>query len=402
LKYDIVRSEKDSAVSGTLTDTFTNVVNVKTFARQRFEEERFHAIRAELYAAQQKSWYLHENSAAVQAIVMLFVEIGIVYMAVTLWQQGKLTVGDFALIQSYLIVIFDQLRGIGNIMRRVFESISDSKELVEILELTPDVRDVPRAKALAVKKGAIEFDRVIFNYHKTRKTIDDLSLKIAPGERVAFVGPSGAGKSTLAKLLLRFYDPDGGHILIDGQDIHRVTQESLHEKVAFVPQDPILFHRTIGDNIRYANLNVTDEQMINAARLAHCHEFIDALPDKYNTYVGERGIKLSGGERQRVAIARAILKDAPILLLDEATSSLDSESEAYIQEALMRLMKGRTTIAIAHRLSTIMAMDRIIVLTHGKIADEGTHEELLSREGLYRTLWSIQAGGFLRDEEGGE
>ncbi len=399
LKYDIVRSEKDSAVSGTLTDTFTNVMNVKTFARQRFEEERFHAIRAELYASQQKSWYLHENSAAVQAIVMLGVEVGIVYLAVTLWQQGKLTVGDFALIQGYLIAIFDQLRGIGNIMRRIFESISDSKELVEILEQTPDIRDLPRAKVLEVKKGGIKFDRVVFNYHKTRKTIDKLSLTIAPGERVAFVGPSGAGKSTLAKLLLRFYDPDGGHILIDGQDIRRVTQESLHEKIAFVPQDPILFHRTIGDNIRYANLSVTDEQMIEAAKLAHCHEFIDALPEKYGTYVGERGVKLSGGERQRVAIARAILKDAPILLLDEATSSLDSESEAYIQDALLKLMKGRTTIAIAHRLSTIMAMDRIIVLTHGKIADQGTHDELLSREGLYRTLWSIQAGGFLQDEE---
>ncbi|MCW1892453.1 MAG: ABC transporter ATP-binding protein/permease [Candidatus Uhrbacteria bacterium] len=399
LKFDVARSEKDSAVSGSLTDAFANIVNVKAFARQRFEEDRFHVIRGELLFAQKKSWNLYETSAAVQAFVMLLVEIGIVFTAVKLWQRGILTVGDFVLIQAYLISVFDQLRGIGNIMRRIFESVADAKELVEIVEQMPDVRDIPRAKSIVVKKGTIDFQEVTFNYHKTRKTIDRLSLRIASGERVAFIGPSGAGKSTFVKLLLRFYDADSGHILIDGQDIRRVTQESLRAQIAFVSQDPILFHRTIRENIQYARLDATQEEVEHAAKLAHCHEFIVNLPEGYDTYVGERGIKLSGGERQRVAIARAILKDAPILVLDEATSSLDSESEFLIQDALQVLMKGRTTIAIAHRLSTIMAMDRILVLDGGKIVDQGTHDELLKRGGLYQKLWNIQAGGFLTEGE---
>lgn len=399
LKFDVARSEKDSAVSGSLTDAFANIVNVKAFARQRFEEDRFHVIRGELLFAQKKSWNLYETSAAVQAFVMLLVEIGIVFTAVKLWQRGILTVGDFVLIQAYLISVFDQLRGIGNIMRRIFESVADAKELVEIVEQMPDVRDIPRAKSIVVKKGTIDFQEVTFNYHKTRKTIDKLSLRIASGERVAFIGPSGAGKSTFVKLLLRFYDADSGHILIDGQDIRRVTQESLRAQIAFVSQDPILFHRTIRENIQYARLDATQEEVEHAAKLAHCHEFIVNLPEGYDTYVGERGIKLSGGERQRVAIARAILKDAPILVLDEATSSLDSESEFLIQDALQTLMKGRTTIAIAHRLSTIMAMDRILVLDGGKIVDQGTHDELLKRGGLYQKLWNIQAGGFLTEGE---
>jgi ABC-type multidrug transport system fused ATPase/permease subunit len=399
MKFDLVRAQKDSIVSGALTDAFANVVNIKTFARKRFEEDRFHGIRTDFLNAQTKSWNLGEISFSVQSFVMIFVEVGIMAIAIVLWRDGALTVGDFALIQSYLISLFSQLLNVGNLIRRIYESAADAREAVEIFEQTPDIRDVHRAKDISIAAGAIAFDRVSFNYHKTRKTIDGLSLDIRPGERVAFVGPSGAGKSTLAKLLLRFYDVDGGHIRVDGNDIRRMTQESLRRAVAFVPQDPILFHRTIGENIRYAQLDATQEELEKAAKLAHCHEFIVDLPLGYQTFVGERGIKLSGGERQRVAIARAILKNAPILVLDEATSSLDSESEAYIQDALQSLMKGRTTIAIAHRLSTIMAMDRIIVLQNGKIEDEGTHEELLARDGLYKNLWNIQAGGFLVEEE---
>ncbi len=400
LKFDLDRSEKDSVVSGALTDAFVNVVNVKTFARKSFELERFIGIRTALLRAQAKSWNLYEISASVQAFVALLIEIGIMTIAVLLWQRGVLTIGDFALIQGYLISLLGQLWNIGNMMRRIFEAISDAKELVEIMERTPDVRDLPRAHDLSIAAGAIAFEDISFNYNKTRKTIDRLSLEIAPGERVAFVGPSGAGKSTLAKLMLRFYDLDGGRIRIDKNDIMRMTQESLRRAIAFVPQDPILFHRTIGENIRYAKLGATQEDVEHAAKLAHCHEFIMDLPDGYDTFVGERGIKLSGGERQRVAIARAILKDAPILVLDEATSSLDSESESLIQDALQTLMKGRTTIAIAHRLSTIMSMDRILVLKDGKIEDQGTHDELLERDGLYKSLWNIQAGGFLIEEEG--
>jgi len=320
----------------------------------------------------------------------------ILWIAVDLWRNGSLTVGDFALIQAYLIAFFERVWNVGRVLRHIYEAMADAQEMVEISERLPDVRDVRRAKDIKVHKAEIRFSDVTFNYHKTRTAIERFALRIAPGERVAFVGPSGAGKSTLAKLLLRFYDPASGLIEIDGQDIKRVTQRSLRSQISFVPQDPVLFHRTVEENIRYARLDATSEEIERAAKLAHSHEFIIDLPDGYKTYVGERGIKLSGGERQRIALTRAILKDAPILLLDEATSSLDSESESLIQDALKRLMKGRTTIAIAHRLSTIMQMDRIIVVQEGKIADEGTHKVLLARKGLYQNLWNIQAGGFIK------
>ncbi len=233
-----------------------------------------------------------------------------------------------------------------------------------------------------------------FQYHTQSSGVQDLSLAIRGGEKVALVGPSGAGKSTLTKLLFRFYDVTNGSITIDGQDIRAVSQDSLRHAISLVPQEPILFHRTILENIRYGRPDATEEDVINAAKKARCHEFISRLPDGYTTYVGERGIKLSGGERQRVAIARAILKNAPILVLDEATSSLDSESEALIQEALTELMEGKTTIVIAHRLSTVMQMDRILVLDGGNVVDEGTHAALIERDGLYQSLWNIQAGGF--------
>ena len=238
-----------------------------------------------------------------------------------------------------------------------------------------------------------------FDFDSERPILRNLEFHIPGGQKVALVGPSGAGKSTITKLLLRLYDVKSGSIAIDGQNIATVTQESLRNAIGFVPQEPILFHRTLMDNIRYGKRDATDEQVIEAARLAHCHEFISQLPSGYETLVGERGIKLSGGERQRVAIARAILKDAPILILDEATSSLDSESEQYIQEALHILMQGKTVLVIAHRLSTIMNMDRIFVIDKGRVEADGTHEQLLKEDGLYQKLWNIQAGGFIGMEE---
>lgn len=241
-------------------------------------------------------------------------------------------------------------------------------------------------------------DDVAFGFGSERSILQNYNLTINEGEKVALVGPSGAGKSTITKLLLRLYDVTGGTIRIDGQDIATVTQDSVREAIAFVPQEPILFHRTLMDNIRYGRRDATDGEVIEAAKKARCHDFITALPLGYDTFVGERGVKLSGGERQRVAIARALLKDAPILILDEATSSLDSESEALIQEALTVLMEGKTVVVIAHRLSTIMHMDRIIVMEKGDIAAQGTHDELLNSEGsLYHKLWSIQAGSFNAD-----
>jgi ATP-binding cassette subfamily B protein len=394
LKYDHVRSEQDSIVSGAITDSFSNSMNIKMFAREPFERDRFHDIRSNQTKAQIVSWNWSELSMAVQTFIMIFVEVGIMWISVLLWKEGRINIGDIVLVQSYIIVLFDRLWNIGRVFRQIFESFADAKEMVEIMELPIGVPDLKRASTLTVTNGEVTFSDVDFSYHQTRHVIKDLSLTIKSGERVALVGSSGAGKSTMVKLLLRFADTAGGRVLIDGQDIRKVTQESLRLNIAFVPQESILFHRTLGENIRYARLDATQEEIERSARLAHCHEFIEALPEKYETYVGERGVKLSGGERQRVAIARAILKNAPILVLDEATSSLDSESESLIQDALHTLMKGRTTIAIAHRLSTIMQMDRIIVLDGGTIVDEGTHVELLKRGGLYQRLWNIQAGGF--------
>ena len=267
--------------------------------------------------------------------------------------------------------------------------------MVEILDMDHEIRDARGASELVVKKGSIEFKKVSFNFRKTRGIFKDFSLKIKGGEKVALVGPSGAGKSTITQLLLRFYDIGKGELLIDGQNTKQVTQDSLRDAIAYVPQDSVLFHRTLMENIRYGRRGATDEEVIEAAKKAHCHEFISQFPLGYDTYVGERGVKLSGGERQRVSIARAILKDAPILILDEATSSLDSESEAYIQDAFKTLMEGKTVIVIAHRLSTIMSVDRVIVLDEGKVVDSGTHKELIKRKGLYKKLWDIQVGGFL-------
>jgi ABC-type multidrug transport system fused ATPase/permease subunit len=326
---------------------------------------------------------------------MLIIEVGLLYGATVFWSKGLLTIGDFVLIQAYLLTTFDRLVSINRELRRFFDAFADSSEMAYMLELPHGVEDAPRATPLAVSKGAIAFNNVHFEFHDGKPVLHDFSISIRGKERVALVGPSGAGKSTVTKLLLRFFDIGGGSITIDGQNISEVTQATLRDAVSYVPQEPVLFHRSLMENIRYGRRDATDEEVFEAAKKAHCHEFISGLPENYGTYVGERGVKLSGGERQRVAIARAILKNSPILILDEATSSLDSESEAYIQDALEVLMKGKTVVVIAHRLSTIMKMDRILVVEGGKVVAEGTHQELLEHRGLYQKLWSIQAGGFL-------
>ena len=329
---------------------------------------------------------------------MLIIQIVLFYIATIYWGRGELTVGDFVLMQAYLITTFNRLVSINRTLRRFYDALADAQEFVAILEEPHGIQDVPNAPQLVVPQGAVDFKDVTFHFNAQQPILKSLNLSIRPGEKVALVGPSGAGKSTITKLLLRFYDVSGGAIEIDGQEIAKVTQDSLREAIAFVPQEPILFHRTLMENIRYGRRDATDEEVIEAAKQAHCHEFILGLKYQYETYVGERGVKLSGGERQRVAIARAILKDAPILILDEATSSLDSESESLIQDSLKTLMQGKTVLVIAHRLSTIMNMDRIVVIEGGDIVADGTHQELLAQGGLYQKLWSIQAGGFLKDE----
>ena len=395
LPYDIKRAAIDSETTGQLADTMSNNFNIKIFANYLLEFVRFRKVTDRQFQARKKSYNLGTIGEIFQSVYMISLEFGMMYYAIRLWQNGVMTVGDIALIQAYLFRIFDQLWDMGKNIRTIYEAAADANEMTEILLTGHEVQDASRAANLEIKKGEIKFRNVYFAYHEGMEILKDFNLTIKPGERVAFIGPSGGGKSTVVKLLFRFYDIQGGEILIDGKNIAAVTQDSLRANVALVPQEPILFHRSLIDNIRYARPGASDAEVIKAAKLAHAHEFISGFPEGYNTFVGERGVKLSGGERQRVAIARAILKNAPILVLDEATSSLDSESEMYIQDALKKLMKGRTTIVIAHRLSTIMQMDRIIVMENGKIMEQGSHHELLKvQQGVYQRLWNIQAGGF--------
>ncbi|MEI7741162.1 MAG: ABC transporter ATP-binding protein [bacterium] len=394
MKLDVLRSEMDSKVTGTISDAISNSSAVKQYSGELFEARLIRNVLnawSDLYT---RGWRRGEYVTAVQAFAMTVINIGIMWYSVNLWVSGRLSIGDLVLIQSYLGMVMDKLWNISRSFRKVYESLADAREMVEIINTEYEVKDAQDVKKLAVKAGAIEFQNVGFGFKEGRKILKDFSLAIKPGEKVALVGPSGAGKSTVTKLLFRLYDIQKGQIMIDGQDIAQVTQKSLRENIALVPQEPALFHRTLRDNIRYGRRNATDKEIIEAAKKAHCHEFISKLKDGYDTFVGERGIKLSGGERQRVAIARAILKDAPILVLDEATSSLDSESERLIQDALHELMKGKTSIVIAHRLSTVMEMDRIIVVENGEVKATGTHDELLGEKGMYRKLWNIQVGGY--------
>lgn len=394
----VARSAEESNVTGVLSDSVSNQSTISLFAADAHERSILGDALGKWYRATMRSWNADAWIMAVQGLFALAIQVGILAGSVLLWRQGLLTVGDFVLIQVYILTLIDRIWGIGNSMRRLFSAFADANEMIEIFDTAHAVRDENNAATLAVKAGEIRLEQVSFGFSEERVILEDFTMTIAAGEKVALVGPSGAGKSTVTKLLLRMYDVTSGAIKVDGQNISKVTQESLREHISFVPQEPILFHRSLRDNIRYGRPDASDEEVIEAARKAHCHEFIAGLAEGYDTHVGERGVKLSGGERQRVAIARAILKNAPILILDEATSALDSESEALIQDALRVLMEGKTVMVIAHRLSTIMTMDRIVVIEAGKIAAEGTHNELVNHTGgLYQKLWSIQAGGFVDD-----
>ncbi|MSU44636.1 ATP-binding cassette domain-containing protein [Candidatus Nomurabacteria bacterium] len=327
--------------------------------------------------------------------MMAFLQIVVLYINIQFWYTGRLSLGMFVLIQTYMFSLFDILWNLGRSLTKAMKAITDMQEVVNIFDTPLDIIDSIIPENLKIQEGHIFFKNVSFSYIDGNSVFTDFNLEITPGERVGLVGHSGAGKSTVTKLLLRFADTIEGSVIIDGQDIKNITQNDLRSKISYVPQESILFHRTIGENIAYGKPDVTKEEIINVAKKAHAHEFISELPKGYDTLVGERGIKLSGGERQRVAIARAMLKDSPILVLDEATSSLDSISESYIQDSFNELMKGKTTIVIAHRLSTVQKMDRIIVLDKGEIVEEGTHKELLEKKGFYAELWSHQTGGFL-------
>jgi len=395
-KFDVMETEAVSKTTGFLSDTITNFSAIKLFNGNQREKDGFAALIEDVRKKTQFAWNTEELFNGTSSLLMVILEFGLLIFAVRLWLKGQFTPGDFVLVQAYVILIIDQSWQFGRMVRTFYRSFSDAEEMTTLLLTAPDIVDHPGARDLIVASGRIEYRNVVFSYHETRKVLDNLNLTIRAGEKVALIGPSGAGKTTVIKLLLRNFDLTAGHILIDGQDIAAVTQESLWQAISMVPQDPVLFHRTLKENIRYGRPEASDADIIKASKMAHCHEFISNLPDGYETFVGERGIKLSGGERQRVAIARAILRNAPILVLDEATSSLDSESESLIQDALEKLMQDKTVIVIAHRLSTIRKMDRIIFVDEGRIMEEGTHEELEKKQdGLYRHLWEMQAGGFM-------
>ncbi len=398
MKFELQKSELESTASGILADTITNQSNVKLFNGYQREVNFFGEAMEKVRKISKFTYDLDSIADGVQGLLTIALEIGMLYYAILLWKQGQLSLGDFVLIQTFLLQIINHIWDFGRMIRSIYTNLAEAEEMTEILDTPHEIQNAPGAKDLYVKNGQIQFKDVDFHYHSTRPVLKNFNLTIAPKERVALVGHSGAGKSTVIRILLRMHDVSKGSILIDGKKISSVTQESLWHNVSLVPQESILFHRTLLENIRYGRPEATDEEVIEASKLAHCHEFIDSLPEKYKTYVGERGIKLSGGERQRVAIARAILCNSPILVLDEATSSLDSESEMYIQQALENLMKNKTVIVIAHRLSTIMKMDRIVVMDQGSVIEQGTHKELLTKKsGMYKQLWDLQVGGFITE-----
>lgn len=340
------------------------------------------------------SWGRTEYMLFVNGFILFLFGSAMFYILVERWSVGGVTTGEFVLVASLIAQMSGTLIFIGRAFNSTSRTIGEIKEGFDELLVPFEITDAHDALPLAVRKGEIAWENVTFKYD-SNTVFDQFNLTITPGQRVGLVGSSGAGKTTFVSLLLRQHELTGGAITIDGQNIAEVTQDSLRQAIAVVPQEPALFHRTIKENIAYGKPDATEEEIIEVAKKAQAHDFISALPEGYTTLVGERGVKLSGGQKQRVAIARAMLKDAPILVLDEATSALDSESEVAIQKALHTLMAGKTVIAIAHRLSTLREMDRIIVLEAGKIIEDGTHETLKEYGGTYQRLWDHQAGGFL-------
>lgn len=398
--YRKQRQLATKAVTAHLSDSIVNTMTVKSFGNELTELTSHKSLSDKLLNSRLHDWTAVAKDGNYRIIGLLLFEIIFVLIVIRQVRQNPalLATGIFAF--SYTITLTNRLFQIGTMMRGVEESLLLAAPMTELLQQQTEIVDMPNALDLQVTKGQIRLDDVSFSYPEAagQDTIfAGLNLCVQPGEKIGLVGPSGGGKSTLTRILLRFEDIQKGYITIDGQDITSVTQSSLHKAIGYVPQEPLLFHRSIRDNIAYGRLDATDDELIEAARKAYSLEFIESLPHGFDTIVGERGVKLSGGQRQRVAIARAILKDAPILVLDEATSALDSSSEQVIQQALHELMEGRTTIVIAHRLSTIQRLNRIIVLDDGKIIEQGNHTELLEKDGMYARLWKHQSGGFIKE-----
>ena len=396
MPFDLKESTTDSKVTGRLADVITNILNLKIFSSRSREIKGFETVTEVERTARYRAWRYGNMIYGLQAIFFSVLEFSIILASLYLWREGIISVGIIVMMQFYLFAMFHNLWNLGKSMGRVSKHFADASELVEIFETPIDILDPVTPEKLVITSGNLKIDKITFYYgDQDNPVFKNFTLELPAGQTVGLVGHSGAGKSTITKLLLRFADIQKGAITIDGQDIRNITQDDLRSKIAYVPQEPILFHRSLRENIAYGNPNATEKEIIEASKKAHAHEFIINLSKGYETLVGERGIKLSGGERQRVAIARAMLKDAPILILDEATSSLDSVSEGYIQEAFKELMRGRTTIVIAHRLSTVQKLDRLVVIADGKIVEDGTHAELIAKKGVYANFWEHQTSGFI-------
>lgn len=396
--YALENAEDKSELSGKIVDTLTNVNAVKLFSRAGDEISY-------VSASQRKEANSNKRLTIYMNIFRLYLDIPVtlmlgtmVYLLLYFWQKSMITTGDLVFIFNVYFAIMIQVWYLCNALAELFRDMGIARQAIALLSVPLDVRDAPDAKSLAVTQGQVIFDNVTFKYSKGKKVFENKSVVIHPGQKVGLVGHSGSGKTTFIHLILRFYNVTSGRILIDNQDISQVTQDSLRAAISMIPQDITLFHRSLMENIRYGNPKATDEQVMLAAKKAHCDQFINLLPDGYNTIVGERGTKLSGGQRQRIAIARAILKQGQIVILDEATSSLDSITEEAIHESLWDLMESRTTIVIAHRLSTLLNMDRILVFEEGHIVEDGSHDELMALNGRYKALWDAQVGGFLMDD----
>ncbi|MDR2831454.1 MAG: ATP-binding cassette domain-containing protein [Rickettsiales bacterium] len=384
-------SEYGSIITGKMVDVFSNILSVRLFARNNTERLSLSTTCKEATLLEQKIGWVYFLIFCVYGFSYVIVQGFNLYFLIEGRQQGTITVGDFALVMAINTTIVGFLWILTRSLARFVRFWGKITAGLQAILVIPEIQDKPNVSNLVISKGKINFDKVHFQYKGTESIFQNKSVTIKPGQKVGLVGYSGSGKSTFVNLILRLYDVQSGKISIDGQDIRNVTQDSLHKNIGMIPQDPSLFHRTLMENIRYGKTNASDDEVIEAAKKAHAHEFILKLPQEYDSLVGERGVKLSGGQRQRIAIARAILKNAPILILDEATSQLDSITESNIQESLWELMQGKTTIVIAHRLSTLLHMDRILVFDQGKIVEDGTHQELLDKNGMYKTLWDAQA-----------
>jgi ATP-binding cassette subfamily B protein len=389
-------ANRSSHARGVIVDIISNILATKQNCVTKEESKRVNSVLNRYRRMHRKTWWFFDIILLFSNFIVIAMISVTIFISLQLWQAGTISAGGVMTLFTMLIMLYGDLEFLSMTFSKFMEQYGQLKEGLEEIFKKHEIIDDSNAKDIIIKDGSILFDNVSFSYEEDKKQVifEKLTLNIPSGQKIGLVGESGAGKSTFVGLLLRFMDAENGKINIDGYDITKMKQDDLRSAIAYVPQDALLFHRTVIENIKYSNLKATEEEVIEATKKAHAFNFIDKFPKKFNTLVGERGVKLSGGQKQRVMIARAMLKKSPILILDEATSSLDSHSEKLIQEALENLMKDRTTIIIAHRLSTLKKMDRIIVFDGGKIVEDGTHKELLETKGKYWELWNHQIGGF--------